>query len=285
MSRTAQDLACAVEPEPGREFQFCPIRQLPIVRHQRVRALPGFHLLSLDAGKEALARGFYDAYGKQFPCQNLEYLHPDDKVFLCPEDHKAFLNQMSMQYHRYICHELEERKEERKRLRARAVERKARSEAHAAQAQQRQQQAQMHALTQALPQPAVQHPVKSQVQPGQAQVVPQVHLQAQPQPAQRAQRPQRAHESEAPAGAGGASSEGASAAALAGADAAAQLLATNDLDPAEEPFTATDDPYATAAAGAEGKSARAATAACPLLLSWIVVVQPVSGLDPYDLSS
>merc|ERR1719336_192403 len=111
-----------------------------MLNSQRVRTLPGFHLLSLDAGKEALARGSYVAFGTQFPCQNLEYLHPDDKVFICPEDHKAFLNQMSMQYHRYIRHELEERKAERKRLRARAVERKARSEAHAAaQVQQRQQ--------------------------------------------------------------------------------------------------------------------------------------------------
>merc|ERR1719336_1184430 len=113
-----------------------------MLNSQRVRTLPGFHLLSLDAGKEALARGSYVAFGTQFPCQNLEYLHPDDKVFICPEDHKAFLNQMSMQYHKYIRHELEERKSERKRLRARAAERKARSEAFAAEAQQRQQQQQ-----------------------------------------------------------------------------------------------------------------------------------------------
>jgi len=210
----SDDLACALEAEAGREYHFCPISGLPILRGQRVRALPGFHLLSLDAGKEALARGFYDAFGQQFPCQNLEYLHPEDKVFICAEDDKVFLNQMSMQYHRYIRHELEERKAERKRLRARAVERKARSEAHAAQVHQRQQ--------------------------AQQDSRQQVQQQAQPQPQPQTQRLQARVE------AGAAAVEGASAAALAGADAAAQLLATNELEPADEPFTATDDPYAAA---------------------------------------
>lgn len=129
---TIQDLATSPEAELGKELHFCPIRGLPIQRSQRVRTNPGFHLLSLDAGKEALARGFYDAFGARFNCVSLEYLHPDDKVFLCAEDHKAFLNQMSMQYHRYIRHELEERKAERKRLRERAEERKLRaSQMHA----------------------------------------------------------------------------------------------------------------------------------------------------------
>lgn len=161
---TVDGLACPTEPEGGRELHFCPVRGLPIERSQRVRALPGFHLLSLDAGKEALARGSYQAFGQQFPCQNLEYLHVDDKVFICAEDHKAFLNQMSMQYHRYIRHELEERKAERKRLRARAQERKVRSEVHAAQAHQRQQQAQNQ------PQQLQQPPQSQQPQKQQSQL-------------------------------------------------------------------------------------------------------------------
>mmetsp|Transcript_101661 Transcript_101661/g.270388 ORF Transcript_101661/g.270388 Transcript_101661/m.270388 type:complete len:348 (-) Transcript_101661:106-1149(-) len=254
MSRAApDDRACSVELESGKELLFCPIRGLPVVRSQRVRALPGFHLLSLDAGKEALARGSYDAYGDQFPCQNLEYLHPEDKVFICPEDHKAFLNQMSMQYHRYICHELEERKEERKRLRARAAERKARSEAQAAQAQQRQQlQAQVLAKGQAQPQ--------GQAQAAAPQVVPlQGQLLAPPRPAAPSAVPAAAAHNAAAA---------TSAAALAGADAAAQLLAAGDLEPAEEPaLAATDDPYAAAAAGEdpylETSAPEAATTAIP----------------------
>merc|ERR1719191_1983989 len=125
--------------EPGQEIQFCPIKQQPIVRSQRVCTLPAFHLLSLGAGREALARGYYEAFGQRFSCTELEYLHPDDKVFICAEDHKAFKNQMSMQYHRYIRHELEERKAEKKRLRARASERQARSAAIAAQQQVAQQ--------------------------------------------------------------------------------------------------------------------------------------------------
>mmetsp|Transcript_6123 Transcript_6123/g.10597 ORF Transcript_6123/g.10597 Transcript_6123/m.10597 type:complete len:262 (+) Transcript_6123:55-840(+) len=125
-------LAEAIDPEAGREIQFCPIRNLPISRGQRVRTLPAFHLLSRGAGTEALANGFYHAYGQQFPCHDLEYLHPDDKVYICEEDHKVFLNQMSMQYHHYICFELQERKAERKRLRERAAERKERHHANAA---------------------------------------------------------------------------------------------------------------------------------------------------------
>lgn len=126
-------LAVCTEPEAGMEVQFCPIRGLPIVRSQRVRTVPGFHLMSLEAGRDALSEGSYKAYGETFPCQSLYYLHPEDKVFFCDTDHKAFLNQMSMQYHRYIRHELEERKGERKRLRERAAERQARSAAIAAQ--------------------------------------------------------------------------------------------------------------------------------------------------------
>lgn len=125
------------DPEAGKEVQFCPIQGLPIHRGQRVRTLPGFHLISLGAGRQALALGHYEAFGKSFPCHDLEYLHADDKVFICAEDHKAFLNQMSMQYHKYIRHELEERKAERKRLRERAKERSARSVAHAKQLEQR----------------------------------------------------------------------------------------------------------------------------------------------------
>jgi len=121
-----EDLAKPPEADPGREVQFCPILGLPIVPALRVRALPGFHLLSLDAGKEAIARGFYVAFGDKFPCHNLEYLHPDDKVFICTEDNKAFLNEMSMRYHRYIGHELMVRKAERKRMRDRAEELKVR---------------------------------------------------------------------------------------------------------------------------------------------------------------
>lgn len=132
---TLEELAAPAELEPGREVHFCPIQGLPIRRSQRVRALPGFHLLSLEAGKEAVARGYYDAFGQRFACVHLEHLHPDDKVFVCAEDHKAFLNQMSMQYHRYIRHELEERKAERKRMRARAEERKIRAEKAKQQAQ------------------------------------------------------------------------------------------------------------------------------------------------------
>ncbi|CAK0799109.1 unnamed protein product, partial [Prorocentrum cordatum] len=82
----ARDICYVVEADAGREVQFCPIRGLPITRGCRVRTLPGYHLLSLDAGKEALARGSYEAFGEQFPCQGLEYLHPDDKIFTCAED-------------------------------------------------------------------------------------------------------------------------------------------------------------------------------------------------------
>eukprot|EP00811_Abedinium_folium_P001519 NODE_11390_length_1290_cov_3.677558.p1 GENE.NODE_11390_length_1290_cov_3.677558~~NODE_11390_length_1290_cov_3.677558.p1 ORF type:complete len:317 (+),score=112.05 NODE_11390_length_1290_cov_3.677558:122-1072(+) len=124
------------EVEVHSEVVFCPIENLPIVRSQRVRTLPGFHVLSLCAGKQAVARGYYDAFGQRFPCHDLEYLHPEDRIYVCPEDRKAFLNKMSMQYHRYICHELGERKVERKRLRERVAERQARSLAHAAQLQQ-----------------------------------------------------------------------------------------------------------------------------------------------------
>eukprot|EP00927_Polykrikos_kofoidii_P020395 TRINITY_DN1965_c0_g1_i1.p1 TRINITY_DN1965_c0_g1~~TRINITY_DN1965_c0_g1_i1.p1 ORF type:complete len:344 (+),score=67.47 TRINITY_DN1965_c0_g1_i1:75-1106(+) len=135
------DYAYVVETEPGLEIQFCSVLGLPIEKGHRVRTLPGFHLLSLSAGREALARGSYQAFGQKFPCHDLEYLHPEDRAFICAEDNKMFLNQMSMQYHRYINHELGERKEERKRLRERAAERHARSVAHAA-AQQKQQQQQ-----------------------------------------------------------------------------------------------------------------------------------------------
>lgn len=135
----AEVVGYVAEVEQGSEIQFCPILQQPIIRSQRVRTLPGFHLLSLGAGREALARGYYDAFGQRFSCAELEYLHPDDKVFICAEDHKAFKNRMSMQYHRYIRHELEERKLERKRMRERATERQARSAAHAARQQQQQQ--------------------------------------------------------------------------------------------------------------------------------------------------
>mmetsp|Transcript_80066 Transcript_80066/g.138971 ORF Transcript_80066/g.138971 Transcript_80066/m.138971 type:complete len:320 (-) Transcript_80066:51-1010(-) len=140
-----ESVGFAPEPESGNEIQFCPIRQLPIVRNQRVRTLPGFHLLSLSAGREALAVGYYQAFGQRFVCTDLEYLHVDDKVFVCAEDHKAFLNQMSMQYHRYIRYELEERKAERKRMKERAAERQARSAAHAAQLQQKKEQVQQKA--------------------------------------------------------------------------------------------------------------------------------------------
>lgn len=129
-------VAFVADIEPGDETQFCPIRNLPIKRGQRVRTLPGYHLLSLSAGREAVARGFYDAFGERFECTDLEYLHTDDRIFICAEDHKAFKNQMSMQYHRYIQHELNERKGERKRLRERYYERQARSLAHAARQQQ-----------------------------------------------------------------------------------------------------------------------------------------------------
>ncbi|CAE7533819.1 unnamed protein product [Symbiodinium natans] len=77
-----------------------------------------------------MARGSYEAFGQRFHCESLEYLHQDDKVFICPQDQKAFLNQMSMRYHQYIRHELQERKAERKRLRERAEERKARADRH-----------------------------------------------------------------------------------------------------------------------------------------------------------
>ncbi|CAE8648900.1 unnamed protein product, partial [Polarella glacialis] len=61
-------LLSSVEAEAGKELQFCPVRGTPIQRGYRVRALPGFHLLSLDAGKEAMARGSYEAYGKKWMC-------------------------------------------------------------------------------------------------------------------------------------------------------------------------------------------------------------------------
>ncbi|CAE7915682.1 unnamed protein product [Symbiodinium sp. KB8] len=119
---TMEALVGGLETEPGSEPHFCPVKALPIKRTHRVRTLPGFHLLCLDAGKEAMARGSYEAFGQRFHCESLEYLHQDDKVFICPQDQKAFLNQMSMRYHQYIRHELQERKEERKRLRERAEE-------------------------------------------------------------------------------------------------------------------------------------------------------------------
>lgn len=114
--------------EPGNEAQFCPVLGLPLKRTHRVRTLPGFHLMSLDAGKEAMAQGSYEAFSQRFKCEGLEHLHPEDRVFVCPQDNKAFLNQMSMRYHQYIRHELEERKVERKRLQQRAEERRARGE-------------------------------------------------------------------------------------------------------------------------------------------------------------
>jgi len=127
---TLESLVSSVEPEPGTEPIFCPVRGLPVKRGFLARTLPGFHVLSLEAGKEALARGKYEAFGKSFVCEGLEYLHMDDKIFVCEQDNKAFLNQMSMRYHQYIRHELEERKQERRRMRERAEERKARSERH-----------------------------------------------------------------------------------------------------------------------------------------------------------
>eukprot|EP00928_Gymnodinium_smaydae_P079653 TRINITY_DN63522_c0_g1_i1.p1 TRINITY_DN63522_c0_g1~~TRINITY_DN63522_c0_g1_i1.p1 ORF type:complete len:328 (-),score=77.47 TRINITY_DN63522_c0_g1_i1:73-981(-) len=144
MAEGSSETAQVVDSEPGCEVRFCPVRNMPIARGQCVRTLPGYHLLSLAAGREGLARGSYQAYGETFVCNDLQYLHKDDRIFVCAEDHKAFLNQMSMQYHRYINHELGERKKERKRLRERAVERMARSAAHA-QAQLRQQQERQHA--------------------------------------------------------------------------------------------------------------------------------------------
>eukprot|EP00930_Biecheleria_cincta_P002058 TRINITY_DN103115_c0_g1_i1.p1 TRINITY_DN103115_c0_g1~~TRINITY_DN103115_c0_g1_i1.p1 ORF type:complete len:319 (-),score=84.00 TRINITY_DN103115_c0_g1_i1:36-992(-) len=127
---TLESLVSSVEPEPGTEPVFCPVRGLPVKRGFLARTLPGFHVLSLEAGKEALARGKYEAFGKSFVCEGLEYLHTDDKIFICEQDNKAFLNHMSMRYHQYIRHELEERKQERRRMRERAEERKARSERH-----------------------------------------------------------------------------------------------------------------------------------------------------------
>eukprot|EP00439_Symbiodinium_sp_Y106_P033402 s4355_g4.t1 len=127
---TMEALVGGLETEAGSEPHFCPVKALPIKRTHRVRTLPGFHLLCLDAGKEAMARGSYEAFGQRFHCESLEYLHQDDKVFVCPQDQKAFLNQMSMRYHQYIRHELQDRKEERKRLRERAEERKARADRH-----------------------------------------------------------------------------------------------------------------------------------------------------------
>ncbi|CAE7569939.1 unnamed protein product [Symbiodinium sp. CCMP2456] len=127
---TMEALVGGLETEAGSEPHFCPVKALPIKRTHRVRTLPGFHLLCLDAGKEAMARGSYEAFGQRFHCESLQYLHQDDKVFICPQDQKAFLNQMSMRYHQYIRHELQERKEERKRLRERAEERKARADRH-----------------------------------------------------------------------------------------------------------------------------------------------------------
>lgn len=137
------NLGYVPEHEPGTEVLFCPIQGLPIVRSQRVRTLPGFHLVSLGAGRQALALGHYEAFGKKFPCHDLEYLHTDDKVFTCAEDNKVFLNHMSMQYHKYIRHELEQRKAERKRLRERATERQARSVAHAKQLEKKAAQAKL----------------------------------------------------------------------------------------------------------------------------------------------
>jgi len=208
---TVEDLVKPIEAEAGREIQFCPIRQLPILPSLRVRTLPGFHLLSLDAGKEALARGFYTVFGEKFPCRNLEYLHADDKVFICAEDNKAFLNEMSMRYHRYIGHELKERKAERKRLRERAEERKVRSAAHQAQLQQQQQARQP-------PRGILRRPEQQQ------QPVQQEALQpASPPVAQQQQEPEPLEV----LGGGGAASK-----------TSPQLAATDD------PYKATDDPYA-----------------------------------------
>lgn len=210
-----EDHMFASEVEVDNDVVFCPIRGLPIIRSQRVRTLPGFHVLSLGAGREALARGYYHAFGQKFPCHDLEHLHQDDRVYICKEDRKAFLNQMSMQYHRYICHELEERKKERKRLRERAAERQARSLAHAAQLQQLQQR-QLQA------QEAMQGPNETET-----------HEFVNGSSAKRGTSP------DAPV---------ASAAAISGADAATQLLATNDpyLGDLAPVHTAIDDPYAIA---------------------------------------
>lgn len=230
----AEGVGFAPENEPGSEMQFCPIRQLPIVRSQRVRTLPGFHLLSLAAGREALANGYYTAFGQKFTCTDLEYLHVDDKVFMCAEDHKVFLNQMSMQYHRYIRYELEERKSERKRLRERAAERQARSLAHAAREQQKKEQ--VHQQTQL-----------RQKEPQAAPADPRAS---------------------APAATPGAVSTPAVSAV--GTEAANQQLAVNDpylATPAgapvavDDPYAVPEDPYQEGAAEASAAAPKAAPAA------------------------
>jgi len=218
-----QDIVHVLEPEPGLEVHFCPILALPILREQRVRTLPGFHLLSLAAGREALARGSYQLHGQKFPCNSLEYLHPYDKVFICAEDHKAFLNLTSMHYHRYICHELEKRMAERRRLRERAAERQARSQAHAAQ-RQHQARREAHERQREVAAPA-NASVLTQTSSGSGKTLP-MPVKGRP--------------------------VSASPAAVAGADAASQLLfATNDPylggnappQHAEEAFATVVDPY------------------------------------------
>lgn len=257
----AEGIAYVPETEPGHEVQFCPIRNLPIIRSQRVRALPGYHLLCLAAGREALARGYYTAFQTKFQCTDLEYLHIDDKVFICPEDHKAFLNQMSMQYHRYIRYELEERKAERKRLRERAVERLARS---AAQLQQRQQAQQLQQAQQAQQEeqarqqdPRGQTAATDPVVGGKTSSLATAPRQGEVAPDRRGTPVPVVVATPAPTG------------TAVGTDASNQLLATNDPylgTAAEDPYAAVptaEDPYLDAseatAATADASATPAAT--------------------------
>jgi len=124
--------------EKEANISFCPIKGLPMIDEMRVRTIPGFHIISYEAGMEAKQKGSYEAFGETFECTDLEILHKDDKVFVCEEDKKMFLTKASKEYYQYIHFELEakknerqrlfERNEERKKLRARQAEEKERLE-------------------------------------------------------------------------------------------------------------------------------------------------------------
>jgi len=109
-------------------INFCPVRGVPIVREGRVRTVPGRHILSVEAGNEAMASGFYRVFGQDHPCTDLEILHPDDNVFLCDKDKTSFLTEASLNYHQYINFDLRKKRNERALIEHRNAERRRRQQ-------------------------------------------------------------------------------------------------------------------------------------------------------------
>ncbi|CAD7936201.1 unnamed protein product [Amoebophrya sp. A25] len=121
---------------------FCPIRNAPICPEGRARSLPGFHLMSIDAAREALPSGRYRAYGSEYVIRDFEVLHPKDTVYECEVCHKVFLNQGSLQYHHYLKHEMKNTLRDKQRLRDAAERRKRQREEMQQKMQEQQQQQQ-----------------------------------------------------------------------------------------------------------------------------------------------